>query len=113
MSGVSDIAEDIVDVAEEVAEEVAQLPENKGALAKSHSQSHSSGPSLSLASCAVNLVLPFINGLMLGFGELAAHEIAWRYNWFDRRNKAAFRIFPEQRKSHEQEQERRRISNVL
>ncbi|EOD44988.1 putative mitochondrial import [Neofusicoccum parvum] len=30
---------------------------------------------------AINLVLPFINGLMLGFGELFAHEIAFRLGW--------------------------------
>ncbi|KAK7755123.1 hypothetical protein SLS62_002938 [Diatrype stigma] len=27
---------------------------------------------------AINLVLPFINGMMLGFGELFAHEAAFR-----------------------------------
>lgn len=30
---------------------------------------------------AINLVLPFINGMMLGFGEILAHEIGFRYNW--------------------------------
>ena len=30
---------------------------------------------------AINLLLPFVNGLMLGFGELFAHEIAWRLGW--------------------------------
>lgn len=30
---------------------------------------------------AINLVLPFINGLMLGFGEILAHEIGYKYNW--------------------------------
>jgi hypothetical protein len=30
---------------------------------------------------AINLFLPFINGLMLGFGELFAHEIAFRLGW--------------------------------
>jgi len=30
---------------------------------------------------SVNLVLPFINGLMLGFGEIIAHEIGFHYNW--------------------------------
>lgn len=34
-----------------------------------------------LRSAAINLVLPFINGLMLGFGELFAHEIAFRWGW--------------------------------
>ena len=30
---------------------------------------------------AINLVLPFINGMMLGFGELFAHEAAYRLGW--------------------------------
>jgi len=34
-----------------------------------------------LRSAAINLILPFINGLMLGFGELFAHEIAFRLGW--------------------------------
>lgn len=68
----------------------------------------------SLSSAAVNLVLPFINGLMLGFGELAAHELAWRYNWFDRRNTAAFRVYPEQRKQQEGKREQReQLASVL
>lgn len=31
---------------------------------------------------SVNVFLPFINGLMLGFGEILAHELGFRYNWF-------------------------------
>ncbi len=34
-----------------------------------------------LRGAAINLVLPFINGLMLGFGELLAHEVAFRFGW--------------------------------
>jgi Outer membrane protein TOM13 len=34
-----------------------------------------------IRGAAINLVLPFINGLMLGFGELFAHEIAFRFGW--------------------------------
>lgn len=34
-----------------------------------------------LRTAAINLVLPFINGLMLGFGELFAHEIAFKMGW--------------------------------
>ena len=30
---------------------------------------------------AINLLLPFVNGLMLGFGELLAHEAAFRLGW--------------------------------
>ncbi|ODV80004.1 TOM13-domain-containing protein, partial [Suhomyces tanzawaensis NRRL Y-17324] len=34
-----------------------------------------------LKKSAINLVLPFINGIMLGFGEILAHEIGFRYNF--------------------------------
>lgn len=34
-----------------------------------------------LKKSCVNLILPFINGMMLGFGEILAHEIGFRYNW--------------------------------
>ncbi|QLQ81634.1 hypothetical protein HG537_0F03950 [Torulaspora globosa] len=48
-------------------------------------------------SCAVNLVLPFVNGLMLGFGELLAHELAWRNKLFDRVRNRGYRVYPERR----------------
>lgn len=32
-------------------------------------------------SAAINVLLPFINGLMLGFGELFANELAFRLGW--------------------------------
>ena len=34
-----------------------------------------------LRSTAINLLLPFINGVMLGFGEIFAHEIAFKWGW--------------------------------
>ena len=34
-----------------------------------------------LRGAAINLLLPFVNGLMLGFGELAANEAAYRLGW--------------------------------
>jgi hypothetical protein len=34
-----------------------------------------------IRGATINLILPFINGLMLGFGELFAHEIAFRLGW--------------------------------
>jgi hypothetical protein len=34
-----------------------------------------------LRGAAINLVLPFVNGMMLGFGELLAHEWAFRLGW--------------------------------
>ncbi|KAB5575426.1 putative mitochondrial outer membrane protein [Coniochaeta sp. 2T2.1] len=41
---------------------------------------------------AINLLLPFINGMMLGFGELFAHEAAFRLGW------GGTRVFPQSRK---------------
>ncbi|KAI9706915.1 MAG: hypothetical protein M1820_004694 [Bogoriella megaspora] len=46
-----------------------------------------------LRSAAINLVLPFINGLMLGFGELFAHEIAFNLGWSETK------VFPRHRNS--------------
>ena len=34
-----------------------------------------------LRTAAINLILPFINGVMLGFGEIFAHEVAFRWGW--------------------------------
>ncbi|KAI8625591.1 outer membrane protein TOM13-domain-containing protein [Xylariaceae sp. FL1651] len=42
---------------------------------------------------AINLILPFINGMMLGFGELFAHEAAFRLGW------GGTRVFPLSRRS--------------
>ncbi|KAF9915186.1 hypothetical protein BX616_006704 [Lobosporangium transversale] len=30
---------------------------------------------------AINFILPFINGVFLGFGEICAHELAYRWGW--------------------------------
>lgn len=40
---------------------------------------------------AVNLVLPFINGIMLGFGEIFAHEIGFKYGF------VGARVYPPRR----------------
>ena len=34
-----------------------------------------------LRGAAINLLLPFVNGMMLGFGELFANEAAFRLGW--------------------------------
>jgi len=34
-----------------------------------------------IRTAAINLILPFINGVMLGFGEIFAHELAFRWGW--------------------------------
>ncbi|GAA5815506.1 hypothetical protein MFLAVUS_009018 [Mucor flavus] len=33
-------------------------------------------------STAINFVLPFFNGVMLGFGEILANELLFKYGWF-------------------------------
>ncbi|KAI9283297.1 outer membrane protein TOM13-domain-containing protein [Sporodiniella umbellata] len=37
-----------------------------------------------LKSTAINLVLPLLNGVMLGFGEILANELIFKYGWFGR-----------------------------
>lgn len=45
-----------------------------------------------IRGAAINLLLPFVNGMMLGFGELFAHEAAFRLGW------GGTRVFPASRK---------------
>ncbi|KAM3511007.1 hypothetical protein MY11210_005343 [Beauveria gryllotalpidicola] len=45
-----------------------------------------------LRGTAINILLPFINGMMLGFGELFAHEAAFRLGW------GGTKVFPLQRR---------------
>jgi YidC/Oxa1 family membrane protein insertase len=45
-----------------------------------------------LRGAAINLFLPFVNGMMLGFGELFAHEAAFRLGWGG--TKVSFFLFP-------------------
>lgn len=35
----------------------------------------------SISSLAINLFLPFVNGMMLGFGEILAHELGFKWGW--------------------------------
>ncbi|KAF7721258.1 hypothetical protein EC973_004985 [Apophysomyces ossiformis] len=35
-----------------------------------------------LRSTAVNFILPFFNGVMLGFGEILANELVFKFGWF-------------------------------
>ena len=46
-----------------------------------------------LRGAAINLLLPFINGMMLGFGELFAHEAAFRLGWSGTRVRSTRRFF--------------------
>lgn len=45
---------------------------------------------------AINLVLPFINGIMLGFGEIFAHEVGFRYGFI------GARVYPPRRQAQRQ-----------
>lgn len=47
---------------------------------------------------AINLVLPFINGIMLGFGEIFAHEIGFKYGF------VGARVYPARRQAQAQRQ---------
>ncbi|AMD21924.1 HFR069Wp [Eremothecium sinecaudum] len=58
-----------------------------------------------VGSCSINLLVPFLNGLMLGFGELLAHEISWKFTWFNRERNSGYRIYPETRKLFEMNEE--------
>lgn len=49
---------------------------------------------------AINFVLPFINGIMLGFGEILAHEIGFKYGFI------GARVYPQRRLENKQSQER-------
>ncbi|KAI8990867.1 outer membrane protein TOM13-domain-containing protein [Mycotypha africana] len=35
-----------------------------------------------LKATAINFILPFFNGVMLGFGEIFANEFMYKYGWF-------------------------------
>lgn len=35
-----------------------------------------------LKSTTINFILPFFNGVMLGFGEIFSNEVLFRYGWF-------------------------------
>lgn len=45
-----------------------------------------------LKSALINMFLPFVNGMMLGFGEIMAHEVAFRLGW------GGTRVFPARRR---------------
>ncbi|CAL9738030.1 hypothetical protein MOSE0_N01574 [Monosporozyma servazzii] len=56
-----------------------------------------------IGSSWVNLLLPFLQGFMLGLGELTAHELGFRFRWFNR--PVLSKVFPQSRV--------RRVSTVL
>lgn len=55
-----------------------------------------------LRGAAINLILPFVNGMMLGFGELLAHEFAFRVGW-NSTNVGLVKHFPVEPSSHQKQ----------
>ncbi|ODQ82771.1 hypothetical protein BABINDRAFT_5689 [Babjeviella inositovora NRRL Y-12698] len=55
-----------------------------------------------LVRCGINLVLPFINGIMVGCGEILAHEIGFRYGWRGARVEPSARMAQRQRQIQQQ-----------
>ncbi|ODV96916.1 hypothetical protein PACTADRAFT_48706 [Pachysolen tannophilus NRRL Y-2460] len=67
-----------------------------------------------ITSCSINLILPFINGMMLGFGEILAHEIGFKYGWLGARVYPQKRmIFAREREQEKAQQEQQRKSAFL
>ncbi|KAK4034232.1 60Kd inner membrane protein-domain-containing protein [Parachaetomium inaequale] len=58
-----------------------------------------------LRGAAINLFLPFVNGMMLGFGELFAHEAAFRLGWSNTRVPLRLEHLPPQQRSHDASQQ--------
>ncbi|CAN6621089.1 mitochondrial import protein 1 [Trichomonascus vanleenenianus] len=38
-------------------------------------------PASLVVRAVINLFLPFVNGMMLGFGEIFAHELGFKWGW--------------------------------
>ncbi|CAN9079683.1 unnamed protein product [Alternaria alternata] len=76
-----------------MASDAANLTES-GITIPSDSENYDANNELSSsspASSTINLFLPFVNGLMLGFGELVANEAAYRLGW------SGTKVFPSHR----------------
>ena len=81
---------------DDLTESTVNIPSDSESYSHNHDQSPSVSHSSSgspmilyspptiwglLRGAGINLLLPFVNGLMLGFGELLAHEAAFRLGW--------------------------------
>lgn len=58
-----------------------------------------------LCKAAINFVLPFFNGVMIGIGEILAHEVGFRYGF------RGARVVPERR--HAAQESRKQQSSFL
>ncbi|EGW34221.1 uncharacterized protein SPAPADRAFT_135423 [Spathaspora passalidarum NRRL Y-27907] len=59
---------------------------------------------------AINLVLPFINGMMLGFGEILAHEVGFRYGWLGAKVEPEGRVRKREQERQQQQQQQSQSS---
>ncbi|RLV95514.1 hypothetical protein JA1_001019 [Spathaspora sp. JA1] len=57
---------------------------------------------------AINLVLPFVNGMMLGFGEILAHEIGFRYGWLGAKVEPEIRMTKRELERKQQQQQQQK-----
>ncbi|KAI5957176.1 hypothetical protein KGF54_000104 [Candida jiufengensis] len=64
-----------------------------------------------LKKSSINIILPFINGLMLGFGEILAHEIGFKYNWIGAKVEPARRL-QQRRIDLDQQHEKVRVNGA-
>lgn len=77
---------------EQAKDEESDFEEGSSAESRNRACSYSSGPSVVtfnfwgiLGRGAINVILPFINGIALGFGEILAHEVGFRYGFLGAR----------------------------
>lgn len=80
---------DILDVDDEASEGLFEV--NEPSRKKNQVTVFSINVWTIIKRASINLIFPFINGMMLGFGEILAHEIGFRFNW------AGARVYPQRR----------------
>ena len=80
---------DILDVDDDASEGLLQV--NEPSRKKNLVTVYSINVWTIIKRASINLIFPFINGMMLGFGEILAHEIGFRFNW------AGARVYPQRR----------------
>lgn len=66
-----------------------------------------------IVKCGINCVLPFINGVMLGFGEIVAHELCFRSGWRFARVQPSWRMQQQQQRLLKQEENGAPIFNSV
>lgn len=69
----------ITDAVQEESE--FEFDDNDDTRPESHTLTLTFSPWHLLYRVAINLVLPFVNGVMIGIGEILAHEVGFRWGW--------------------------------